>query len=89
MIFLAGIKEERKERNETIRKLFKSNNIMNFMEDTLSIRKSALVDLIKLREEFNDIIESLELADNKEFMDSYKKSKEQVKKREFTDWNAL
>ena len=33
--------------------------------------------------------ESLELMFDGEFMRSYKRAKEQIKKREFVDWNAL
>lgn len=59
------------------------------MSETLTINKSAIIDLIKLKEDFDSIVESIELMSNKEFMDSYKRAKEQVKKREFSDWNAL
>lgn len=59
------------------------------MTTAVTINKEALADLVKLKEEFNAVVESLELMADKEFMDSYKKSKEQVKKREFDDWNAL
>ena len=53
------------------------------------INKQAVVDLVKMKEEFDSIIESIELMSNKEFMESYNISKEQIKKREFEDWNAL
>ncbi len=33
--------------------------------------------------------ESLELMENKEFMNSYKKSKNQIKNREFCAWKKL
>ncbi|PIN91371.1 hypothetical protein COU57_01005 [Candidatus Pacearchaeota archaeon CG10_big_fil_rev_8_21_14_0_10_32_14] len=59
------------------------------MEETLNIKKSALNDLIRLKDEFDAIIESIELSEDKEFMISYKKSKEQVNKRDFSDWNDL
>ncbi|MBI2137552.1 hypothetical protein HYU12_03470 [Candidatus Woesearchaeota archaeon] len=59
------------------------------MPTAITINKEALVDLVKLKEEFNAVVESLELMADTGFMDSYKKSKEQVKKREFDDWNAL
>jgi len=59
------------------------------MENELCINKNALNDLIRVKEEFDSIIESLELMSDKEFMDSLKRSDEQVKKREFADWNAL
>lgn len=55
------------------------------MTQTINVKKEAILDLIKVKEEFDTIVESLELASNKEFMNSYKKSKEQIKKREFAD----
>lgn len=57
--------------------------------ETVTINKQAITDLIKVKEEFDSIIESIELMGNKEFMDSYKKAKEQIKKRDFDDWNTL
>jgi len=59
------------------------------MEKTVTISKEAFDDLVKLRNELDTVVESLELMKGKEFMDSYKKAKEQIKKREFVDWNAL
>ncbi len=59
------------------------------MAETLTINKSAIADLVRLKEELDFVVESIELMSNKEFMDSYKKAKEQIKKREFCDWNAL
>lgn len=59
------------------------------MAETINVSKEAISDLIRVKEEFDNIIESLELSSNKEFMDSYRKSKEQVKKRDFADWNEL
>lgn len=53
------------------------------------IRRSAIADLVRLKEEFDTIIESLELTGDSEFMNSFKKAKAQIKKREFADWNAL
>lgn len=59
------------------------------MAQTINVSKEAILDLVRVKEEFDTIIESLELMADKEFMDSYKKSKEQIKKREFADWNEL
>ncbi len=53
--------------------------------ETVSINKQAIVDLVRVKEEFDTIVESIELMGNKEFMDSYKKAKEQIKQREFVD----
>jgi len=57
--------------------------------ESIKVDKKAIEDLIRLREEFNSIIESLELMSNPEFIDSYNKAKEQIKKGEFADWNEL
>ncbi len=59
------------------------------MQETILINKEAVEDLIKVKEKFDAIVESIELMSNKEFMSSYKKAKEQIKKREFADWDAL
>ena len=59
------------------------------MAETLTINKSAIADLLRLKEEFDSVVESIELMSNKEFMDSYKRAKEQIRKREFCDWDAL
>ena len=47
------------------------------MTQTINVKKEAILDLIKVKEEFDAIVESLELMYDKEFMNSYKKSKEQ------------
>lgn len=57
--------------------------------ETVQVNKQAILDLVKIKEEFDTIVESLELMGDKEFMDSYRKSKEQIEKREFVDWNEL
>lgn len=57
--------------------------------ETIQVNKQALSDLIRVKEEFDTIIESMELMTNTEFMESYKKAKEQIKKRDFDDWNEL
>ena len=59
------------------------------MEETLCVTKAAIADLARLTHEINERVESLELMGDREFMDSLKKSDEQVKKREFVDWDAL
>jgi len=57
--------------------------------ETVKVNKQVILDLVRVKDEFDTIVESLELMGDKEFMDSYKKSKEQIKKREFVDWNEL
>ena len=57
--------------------------------ETITINKEALSDLIRIREEFDLIVESLELMGDKEFMKSYKKAKEEIKKGDLIDFNEL
>lgn len=59
------------------------------MSMTIQLKKEALQDLIKVKEEFDSIVESLELMSDKKFMASYKEAKKQVAKREFEDWDEL
>lgn len=55
----------------------------------VSVNKQAILDLVRVKDDFDTIVESLELMSDKDFMDSYRKSKEQIKKRKFVDWNEL
>jgi len=59
------------------------------MEATICVRKDAIIDLVKVKDKFDSIVESLELMADDKFMGSYNKSKDQIKKKEFDDWNAL
>ncbi len=57
--------------------------------EMINISKEAIVDLVRLTNEINDRVESLELMGDSGFMESLDRSKEQIKKREFADWNEL
>jgi hypothetical protein len=59
------------------------------METKIMINISAIADLVRLTHEINDRVESLELMSDEKFMASFRKAKEQIKNREFADWNAL
>ena len=59
------------------------------MADTITVNKEAIIDLVRVKEEFDSIVESLELMSDKDFMESYKKAREQINKRNFADWNEL
>ena len=59
------------------------------MPETITIKKEAIHDLVRVKEEFDAIVESIELMADKGFMESYNKSKQQIKKKEFVDWNEL
>jgi hypothetical protein len=58
------------------------------MED-VCISKKEIAVLVQLTEEINKRVESLELMSNKKFMASYKKAKEQIKKRDFAEWDEI
>lgn len=57
--------------------------------ETVEVNKKAIKDLVRVKEEFDAIIESIELISDKTFMASYEKAQEQIKKREFDDWDGL
>jgi len=57
--------------------------------ETITLDKNALADLIRVKEELDLIVESLELMNDKEFMKSYKRSKEQIKNKEFANWDEM
>ena len=57
--------------------------------ETITVDKRALKHLARLAEEINDRIESLELMQDKEFMESLRKSEEQIKNRDFANWDDL
>ena len=57
--------------------------------DTINIKKEAIIDLLRIKDEFDSVIESLELMSDEDFMNSYKKSKEQITNRDFDEWNEL
>lgn len=57
--------------------------------DTIKVDKKTISDLVRIKEEFDNIVESLELMSNPEIMESLKKSKEQIKNREFANWDEL
>lgn len=57
--------------------------------ETILINRQAVEDLIIVKDEFDTIVESIELMSNTQFMKSYKKAKEQIKKRDFDEWSKL
>ncbi len=59
------------------------------MPATVNIKLDVINDLIRLKNEFDLVIESLELMTDKDFMTSYQKSLIQVEKREFDDWDEI
>ena len=59
------------------------------MTTNVCVSKEAIMDLVKVKGQFDSIVESLELMAEPEFMNSFSKAKEQIKSREFDDWNEL
>ena len=56
---------------------------------TITLDVNMFNDLIRIKEEFDSVIESIELMADKEFMESYKKAKQEIKNRDFDGWNEL
>lgn len=52
---------------------------MKNMTETITIRKDAFDELIRKKEEFDAIVESIELMNNPEVQEAVKKSKEDIK----------
>ena len=57
--------------------------------ETVNVDRKVIVDLARMIEEINDRMESLELASDPEIMESLKRSEEQIKNRDFGDWDEL
>ncbi len=57
--------------------------------ETVTINRRDLLELANLMEEIKNRIESLELMSDPKVMESHKRAKEQIKNREFADWNDL
>ena len=54
-----------------------------FIVETVTVNKEAIIDLVRVKEEFDMIVESLELMSDESFMESYYAAREQVKKKRF------
>ena len=57
--------------------------------ETIQVNKKAIADLVRVKDDFDSVIESLELMSDKKFMKSYNKAKMQIQNKEFDDWNDL
>jgi uncharacterized membrane protein (DUF106 family) len=57
--------------------------------DTVIVDRNIILDLAKRIEELNDKMESLELSSNPKIMESLEKSEEEIKNRDFANWNEL
>ena len=53
------------------------------------VSEQVIKDLLKVKDEFDAVVESLELMQDKEFMNSYQKAKQEIKKRDFDNWDEL
>jgi len=57
--------------------------------EKITIDKKALADLIRVKEEFDLIVESLELMGDKEFIESYEKAKKEIKEGDLIEFDDL
>lgn len=57
--------------------------------ETVKIPRKELIEVAKIVSDLNDRIESLELMSDPEVIEAHKKAKEQIKKREFANWDEL
>jgi len=56
---------------------------------TITLDINIFKDLVRIREDFDSVMESIELMADEEFMESYKKAKQEIKDRDFADWSEL
>lgn len=57
--------------------------------EQIIMEREAFVNLMRLKEELDLALESIELMNNSEVMESLKKSEEQIKNRDFANWDEL
>ena len=57
--------------------------------ETVTFDKKIIFDLLKMFEEMNERLESLELASDPELMESLRKSKEEIARGDVVEFNDL
>jgi len=57
--------------------------------ESVKINRNEIIELARLINEINDRIESLELMSDPEFVESFRKSKEQIAKGELGNFDDL
>lgn len=75
--------------NTTVRFKYQPNSRENMVTETININRKAFEDLIRIKEDLDTVMESLELMKDVDFMNSYKKAKKQIENKEFAGWNEL
>jgi len=61
---------------------------MNFMEQ-VTVDRKVIVDMARLLDEVQLSLESLELMSDPGFMAGHERAKEQIKNRDFGDWDDI
>jgi hypothetical protein len=59
------------------------------MEKTITIDRKAFANVMELKEELDLALESIELMSDPEVMEGHRRAKEQIKNREFANWDDL
>ena len=57
--------------------------------ETVMVERKNIIELTNLAAELEDRLESLELMSDPEVIESLRKSEEQIKNREFANWDEL
>ena len=65
-----------------------TQEVLKSMEKIM-LQKSALADLMRIKEEFEAVVESIELLNNSSFVQANTRAREQIIKRDFASWNEL
>ncbi len=59
------------------------------MVRTVPVDRKAISDLRRLKEDFDAVVESIELQSDKAFMKSHQKAKKQIRDRDFGEWDDV
>ena len=57
--------------------------------EQVKIPRKELLEMAKTISELNDKMESLELMSDSETMEAHRRAKEQIKKKDFANWDDL
>ena len=57
--------------------------------ETVKINKEALAESVKLTNEVNDRVESLQLMGDQEIVEGHNKAKKEIEERDLGEWDEL
>ena len=58
-------------------------------KDKVYMSRKAFEEIMEAKEHLDSLMESVELINDKEFMEGYKKAKEDIKEGRFEEWDKI